>query len=120
MRVDYDVYLRGEQQNKKIANRFYYEQNRISAMQTYFKEHSSNKSVDRWGESERHLAFVADMDAHFLYVPKAWIRQIILIRLATIQSNLIYDRHFTPSLSSEKYAMNRSLLAKIQVLNSRR
>ena len=88
-------------------------------MSAYFKERSSSKSVDRWGQSSRNLAFVADMDAHFLFVPKTWLRQILLIKLATIQANLLYDRHFHSCLKSDKYALNQHLLGKVRLLNSR-
>ena len=34
------------------------------------------------------MAFVADMDAQFLFVPKAWIRYILVVKIAHIQSKL--------------------------------
>ena len=53
MRLDYDVYLRGEQKNKKLEFMFYDSASRFQAITTYFKTRTSSKSVDRWGSSER-------------------------------------------------------------------
>lgn len=119
MRLDYDVYARGEDKYQSVQHRYYHAENRLRHMAEYFKERSSSKSVDRWGQSSRHLAFVADMDAHFLFVPKAWLRQILLIKLAGVQANLLYDRHFHECLTSDKYQLSQQLLGKVRLLNSR-
>ena len=42
-----------------------------------------DQSVSYWKtENAQNLAFVADMDAQFIYVPKTWIRGISRVRIA--------------------------------------
>ena len=66
----------------------------MRSLEEYLKTTTSSKSLDRWGSLDRHLAFVADMDANFIYVPKTWLKQILLVKIAKIQTNLIFDQHF--------------------------
>ena len=42
-----------------------------------------DQSVSYWKtENAQNLAFVADMDAQFIYVPKTWIRGILRVRIS--------------------------------------
>ena len=70
------------------------------------------------------MAFVADMDAQFLFVPKAWIRYILMVKIAHIQSKLILGdqrvfmngRHY---LTPDRFSLNRALLTRLQMMNNK-
>ena len=50
-----------------------------------------DQSVGLWkGEEQRDGAFVADMDAKFVYVPKKWVHSILRIKIAKVMVNLIF------------------------------
>ena len=72
--------------------------------------------MDQWKSSDRHLAFVADMDAQFIFVPKPWVRYILMVKILRIQANLIYDSS-SIYLASDKFVENAALMYKLRSLN---
>lgn len=84
LKVDYDVFTRGEAYHAKQSYYFFEQTTRLQATSAFLKRNVSSKSLDQWRSSDRHLAFVADMDAKFLYVPKIWLRHILLVKIAHV------------------------------------
>ena len=119
MRLDYDVFLRGESYNKKLSHLYFRDENRIRCLSEYLKTSTSSKSLDRWGSIDRHLAFIADMDANFIYVPKTWLRQILLVKIANVQTNLIFNHHFNLCLNDLNYRNSVTLVTRLKSLNSK-
>ena len=107
MKVDHDIFMQGESRYKKVQWYFFDPAMRLDAMKSFLSRSTSSTSLEQFRQSDRGVAFIADMDAQFLYVPKTWIRYILMIRLAKVKANLIYEgkpgyKYLTP----DKYLMN--------------
>lgn len=47
------------------------------------------------------------MDAQFLFVPKIWLRYILMVKLARVQANLLFNVKHIQTLTAEKYLVNK-------------
>ena len=69
------------------------------------------------------MAFVADLDAQFIFVPKSWVRYILMIKILRVQASLIYDETYRGGpvnrhLTSDKFIKNGNLIYKLRGLNN--
>ena len=122
LKVDYDVFTAGEARNSKLKHYFFDLKTRHNDIKSYIESNQGAKALDQWKSSERHVAFIADMDAQFLFVPKSWVRFILMVKIARIQSSLIYSDRCTEGtvvhLHSEKFLLNQKLIFKLKMMNS--
>ena len=54
--------------------------------------------TDHWNDAnncESELAFIVDMDAQFIFVPKSWIKSILMMNLATACANVLIEPDYT-------------------------
>ena len=93
----------GEAYNAKLKYHYFDEGTRLTVLSKRLNTKDSSKSLGQWKSVDRHLAFVADMDAQFLFVPKAWVRYILIVKIAQIQSSLIFDTNGI-YLSAERFS----------------
>ena len=63
-------------------------------------------SIDRFDLNSNNLAFLADLDACFIYVPKAWLRQIVLCKLVEVGTNLVTHKKLNNELNYQKYDLS--------------
>lgn len=85
LKVDQDVFVAGESRYAKLKYYYFDELTRITEVTKFLKQSGTGgKSIDQWRTADRHLAFVADMDAQFLFVPKTWLRYILMVKIARV------------------------------------
>ena len=65
-----------------------------------------DKTVDRFDLKSNNLAFLADLDASFIYVPKAWLRQILLCKLACVGTDLITNNKPKSELNYQRFDLS--------------
>ena len=120
MKVDFDIYTRGEARYKKVKYYYFDYQTRLEKVGKFLRRDDGNMSLDQWGSHERNLAFIADMDAKFLFVPKTWIRQILLTKLSAATTDLIFkvnSKRMGNHLNAEQFNLSQRFLQQLNGLN---
>lgn len=117
MKVDHDIFMAGEARYKKLKYYFYDPAQRLDSISNYLNRSNITRSLDQFKSTERRVAFIADMDSQFIFVPKTWIRYILMIKIARVQAKLIYGHTHGSHLSSERFLMNGVLISKLRTLS---
>ena len=75
-----------------MIKEFYSNETRKASMSTFYNETDKLRMTDHWKEIESldsDLAFVIDMDAQFIFVPKMWVRNILLLKILKLMTCLV-------------------------------
>ena len=78
------AYQGGKTKWNKITKEFYDKSKRMTAMKNFSQQTRNDRRTDHWKDIDHpdsELAFVIDMDAQFVFVPKVWIRNILLLKI---------------------------------------
>lgn len=87
-------------------------------MSEALKGAAKDRSALIWKDRDsQKLALIADMDAKFIYVPKAWVRGILKVRIAKVMVNLIF-KSLDGELDEVEVVRKNQLLNTLQAIQS--
>ena len=89
-------------------------------LNTFANTITKDKSIDRFDLKSEKLAFLADMDACFIFVPKAWLRQILLCKLIDVGTDLATSKKLNNKLNNQKYDLSQQLLRRVLLITSQK
>ena len=116
LKVDYGIYTAGEGHYSKLKYHYYEMSTKLLKLGEFLGGNSVSRSLEQWKSIDHNIAFVADLDAQFLFVPKTWVRYILMTRILRVQACLLYDDQ-SRYLTSDKFIQNQNLMHKLRSLN---
>ena len=76
-----------KKQYEKLSKRYFYYDSQSTAHRNFIRQLKDIINPDHWNDTQRNeseLAFLVDMDAQFIFVPKAWTQAVMKIRLLSV------------------------------------
>ena len=65
--------------------------------------HSATNAERQWSNDNCKAAFIADLDANFIYVPKQWIRSLLMMKITNILSKLLMPNPKTSFIGEAEF-----------------
>ena len=92
---------------------------KVRKVKEFMKQIRLDRLTEHWKTASKNdddFAFVVDLDAQFIFVPKIWVRDILMQRIIKVSSALVQAPGFSKNsiiLDADRYYKNQELIANL-------
>ena len=78
---EFKVHQRAQNEYDKLTRDFFFYETKAKKVKTFLRQIRMDRLTEHWktiSKSDDEFAFVVDLDAQFIFVPKAWVRDSMM------------------------------------------